>query len=88
MPRVRRRLPIVIIAILATGLAAGSQLAGVAPLDALAYARWRHPAPPSGGILLVAGAEAAGDQASLDRLIARLSRAGAATIVAELSPRL
>ena len=88
MPRVRRRLPIVIIAILATGLAAGSQLAGVAPLDALAYARWRHPAPPSGGILLVAGAEAAGDQASLDRLIARLSRAGAATIVVELSPRL
>jgi len=39
----------------AAGLAAlGLQLAGVAPLDGWAYARWRRPAPASGSLVVVA----------------------------------
>jgi hypothetical protein len=80
----RRRLPLVVIGVAATGLALGSQLAGFAPLDAPAHARWRHPGPPSGGVLLVHGDP--GDHAALARVIGRLSRAGAAAIVIDLPP--
>jgi hypothetical protein len=89
MPRARRPLQLVIIGAVAAGLALGSQLAGLAPLDAPVYAGWRHPAAPSGGVLLVRGdaaSSAAGDHAALARLIGRLSRAGAAAIVIDLPP--
>jgi transcriptional regulator with GAF, ATPase, and Fis domain len=89
MPRARRPLQLVIIGVVAAGVALGSQLAGLATLDAPAYARWRHPAPPSGGVLVARGDAApatAGDHAALARLIGRLSRAGAAAIVIDLPP--
>jgi DNA-binding NtrC family response regulator len=85
MPRARH-LQSFVIGIVAAAVALGAALAGLTPLDAPAYARWRRPAPPSGGVLLVSGdTEGAdiGDHAALARLIGRLSRAGAAAIVVD-----
>ena len=88
--RRRRALQIVALGVVAAVLAVGAQLAGLASLDAPAHARWRRPAPPSGGVLLVSGETepaTAGDHAALARLIGRLSRAGAAAIVVDIPPR-
>jgi DNA-binding NtrC family response regulator/CHASE2 domain-containing sensor protein len=88
--RRRRALQTLTLGVVAAALALGAQVTGLASLDALAYARWRRPAPPSGGVLLVSGETepaTAGDHAALARLIGRLSRAGAAAIVADIPPR-
>jgi DNA-binding NtrC family response regulator len=86
----RRSAQAATIGVVAAALALGLDLAGVAPLDAPAYARWRRPVPPSGGVLVVssdAGSTAAADDAALGRLISRLSRAGAAAIVLDIPSR-
>jgi DNA-binding NtrC family response regulator/CHASE2 domain-containing sensor protein len=87
MPRARYRLQILLVGAVAGALALGMQAAGLAPLDAPAYAQWRRPAPPSGGVLLVSGDDPAtmtADHAALARLIGRLSRAGAAAIAVDV----
>ena len=90
MPRSRRHLQIFTIGVVAAALAFAASVAGLARLDAMAYAQWRRPAPPSGGVLLVLGdtdPATIGDHAALARLIGRLSRAGAAAIVVDVQAK-
>jgi DNA-binding NtrC family response regulator len=72
-----------VVGVAATLAALGLQLLGLEPLEGWAYARWRRPAPAGDALLVVAraGAEPVDDLASLARLVSRLSRAGAVSIV-------
>jgi DNA-binding NtrC family response regulator len=76
----------VVVGVAATVIALGMEVAGIAPLDAWAHARWRRPAPVSGGIVVVTRDrdDPAADHAGLARVVGRLSRAGAVAVGLDL----